>query len=99
MVCNEHVIIFKDNMTVTYSGISRPAPAAGRCKFVVQSRQAQLVTSLGTLPQAGLCCGSLALLILLQPPGGPVSTAVLGWGVCVLLAGPGVLPSFLTPFS
>lgn len=55
MVCNEHVIIFKDNITVAYSGISRPAPAAGRYKFLVQSRQAQLVTSLGTVPQAGLC--------------------------------------------
>lgn len=37
-----------------------PVPALGRCKFLVQGCQAQQVTSLGTLLQAGLCL-SLAL--------------------------------------
>lgn len=83
-------------MATTYSGIFRAAPAPGRCKFLVQGRQAPQVTSLGTLPKAGR---SLALLIQLWPPGGPVSRAVLEWGDCVLRAGPGILPSFLTPFS
>lgn len=97
IVCNEHVIIFKDNMAITYKGISRAAPAPGRCKFLVQGRQAPQVTSLGTLPQAEQCVIGPADPALASR--GPVSRAVLEWGDCVLRAGLGILPSFLTPFS
>lgn len=53
MVGSERVTVFKDSMAPPSCGISRPAPAPSRHKFLAQGGQAPQVTSLGTLPQAG----------------------------------------------